>query len=87
MVSREEVQRELQRAAAAVGLPAGRFMSHSLRIGGASALYHATNDIEVVRRFGRWASDSVHAYLWDSVDQTKGMANKMAADTAQIHFA
>ena len=85
-MKREEVQATLQKAAKAVGLPPGRFMSHSLRIGGASALYHATNDIELVKRFGRWSSSAVHGYLWESADQYKGVATKMANDTAALHY-
>jgi len=84
LVKREEVQALLQKAGPAVGVPAARLMSHSLRIGGASALYHATGDIGVVQRFGRWASDSVHRYLWDSEDQARGVAAAMANDTAVV---
>ena len=86
VVKREEIQATLQKAAEAVGLPAQRFKSHSLRIGGASALYHATNDIEVVKRFGRWSSGAVHGYLWESADQYKGVSEKMAKDKAALHY-
>ena len=85
-MKREEVQGLLQRAAEAVGLPRERFMSHSLRIGGASALYHATGQIEIVKRYGRWSSGAFHSYLWDSAEQSKGVATKMANDEATIHF-
>ena len=34
-----------------------------LRIGGATALYQATLDIELVKKMGRWTSSSVHRYL------------------------
>ena len=64
----------------------GRFESHSRRIGGASALYHATGEIEMVKRFGRWLSGAFHVYLWDSDEQGKGVAAKMAKDEATIHF-
>ena len=69
-----------------MGLPSERFMSHSLRIGGASALYHATGEIETVKRYGRWSSGAFHNYLWDSAEQAKGLAEKMAKDEATIHF-
>jgi len=68
------------------GLPAQRFMSHSLRIGGESALYHATGDIEIVKRFGRWSSGAFHGYLWESEEQFKGLAQKMADDKASMHY-
>eukprot|EP00435_Cladocopium_sp_Y103_P045096 s974_g12.t2 len=65
VVRRLEIQLLLQKAATAVGLPGDRFMSHSLRIGGATALFQATSDIELVKRLGRWSSSAVHRYLED----------------------
>ena len=53
VLRRLEVQNLLQRAAKEVELPAERFQSHSLRIGGASALYQATGEVELVKRSGR----------------------------------
>ena len=50
-------------AAGAEGLPVDRFGSHSLRIGGASALLHAKVPIEIIKRWGRWVSDSFQRYL------------------------
>ena len=80
MVRREEVQNVLQKAGAGVGLPPDRFKTHSLRIGGASALYHATGEIEVVKRYGRWTSGAFHGYLWDSAEQYRTVAKKMPCD-------
>lgn len=71
VVRRLEVQHLLQRAAVAVGLPGDRFLSHSLRIGGATALYQATSDIELVKRLGRWSSSAVHRYLADGGEVAK----------------
>ena len=50
VLKRTEVQSLLQQAAKAVGLPPDRFMSHSLRIGGATALFQSTGEIELVKR-------------------------------------
>ena len=86
MVDRLDILAALGEAAEAVGLPAERFKPHSLRIGGASALYHATGEIETVKRYGRWTSGAFHSYLWDSAEQAKGLAAKMAADVASIHY-
>ena len=55
-LKRIEVQYLLQKAAGAVGLPPDRFLSHSLRIGGARALFQASADIALVKRMGRWTS-------------------------------
>ena len=86
LVRREDLQRALERAAEAVGLPAARFRSHSLRIGGASALLHATGQFDLVKRFGRWSSDAVHVYLHDSAEQYEGLAEKMANDRSAVHY-
>ena len=86
VLRRLEIQNILQKAAAATGLPAERFQSHSLRIGGASALYQATGEIELVKRTGRWTSSAVHRYLHDSGDVLKGLAQKMANVDQFIHY-
>ena len=85
VMTREELQEPLGAAAKAVGLPAERFTAHSFRIGGASALYNATGEIETVKRYGRWTSGAFHRYLWDSADQAKGVAAKMAVGAATVH--
>ena len=76
----------LQKAGAAVGLPADRFMSHSLRIGGASALYQVTADVELVKRMGRWSSSAVQRYLHDGGHVLKELATKMANVDQRIHY-
>eukprot|EP00435_Cladocopium_sp_Y103_P036950 s669_g9.t1 len=85
VVRRLEIQHLLQRAAAAVGLQGDRFMSHSLRIGGATALYQATSDIELVKRLGRWSSSAVHRYLEDggTVAQSSERMAKARADLVE----
>ena len=47
------------------GFPSERYGSHSLRVGGATALYHAGVPVEVIKRYGRWVSDCFQGYLWD----------------------
>ena len=83
-IRRETVQARLAAAAAAFGVDACRMGSHSLRIGGATALYHVTGDLQVVRRFGRWGSDAFHAYLWESHEQMKGVAARMEDDHSEL---
>ena len=86
VIKRLEIQNLLQKAAKALGLPAERFQSHSLRIGGASALYQATGEIEVVKRTGRWTSSAVQRYLHDSGDVLAGLATKMATVDQHVHY-
>ena len=52
-ITRQQILSVLERAAIAEGLPPERFGSHSLRIGGATALCHIYRDVEVIRRRGR----------------------------------
>ena len=52
VLRRLEVQHFLQSAADGAGLPKDRFLSHSLRVGGATALYQATSDIEISQKDG-----------------------------------
>ena len=86
VLKRLEIQNILQKAARAVGLPAERFQSHSLRIGGASALFQATGEVEIVKRTGRWTSGAVHRYLHDSGDALKGLAQRMAQVDQFVHY-
>ena len=78
MLKRLEVQEILQRAARAEGLPADRFLPHSLRIGGASALFQVSADVELVKRMGRWSSAAGHVL--------KQLSTKMANVDQRIHY-
>lgn len=86
ILKRTEVQFLLQKAATAEGLPADRFLSHSLRIGGASALYQASADIELVKRMGRWSSSAVQRYLHDGGHVLKDLSAKMSKVDQRIHY-
>ena len=74
---RGEVQATLEAAAMAVGADPGTIGTHSLRIGGASALWAAYKDSALVRRWGRWSSDAFHGYLWESREGARGVASSM----------
>ncbi|CAL1152080.1 unnamed protein product [Cladocopium goreaui] len=75
-VQKEAIQMLLKEAACQCGV-GGTIGSHSLRFGGASALWTAFKDASVVRRFGRWASDAFHSYLWEDREYSRGMAASM----------
>ena len=55
-----------------LGLPASRMQVHSLRLGGATALWAATGNLALVKRVGRWTSDAVHRYLQDDAIIMRG---------------
>ncbi|CAE8616995.1 unnamed protein product [Polarella glacialis] len=65
-ILRIRLQVWLKAAAAGVGLPPDRVGTHSLRVGGATALYNAGWELGAIQRFGRWMSNAFHGYLWDS---------------------
>ena len=70
------------------GLNPDLYALHSLRCGGAAALYRATGDLDLVARFGRWKGNSIHGYLWESHLMLQGIASLMAApDGPIVHFA
>ena len=74
---RAEVQAALCRAAVAQGHDARHFGSRSLRFGGASAIWAVYRDSGMVRRWGRWASDAFHGYLWSGRKEAEGVAQGM----------
>ena len=53
-LTRDHIQAILERGAVAMDLPPHRFRSHSLRIGGATALYHVYHDVDIIKSCGRW---------------------------------
>jgi hypothetical protein len=84
-VRRHEVQAPLMRAAAALGGDPSRIGTHSLRFGGASALWAAYRDSAVVKRWGRWASEAFQGYLWEARSNAAGVSTAMAeADMTQV---
>ena len=84
--TREQIQATLDRAAVAEGLPPNRFRSHSLRIGGATVLYHIYHDVEIIKRYGRSSSSTFQGDLWEANETAQGVGEKMAANNATIHF-
>ena len=83
-ILRSEVATWLERAATAHGVPPTRMGTHSLRIGGASALMNAVGSIAIVKRFGRWRSEAFQGYLWEGDDYAKGMSAKMACHGGRL---
>jgi hypothetical protein len=84
-ISREEIQGWLRAGAADTGVPPERIGTHSLRIGGATALYAMGWSFGHIQRFGRWKSEAFHGYLWDAHGLTRGAARGMALVRPQLH--
>ena len=68
----------IRKAAEALGEPEGALGTHSLRFGGASALWAAFGDAALVKRWGRWTSESFQTYIWDARATSRDVAKKMA---------
>ena len=79
LLPRGAVQSMIERSAKALGLPDGDLGTHSLRFGGALAIWAAYEESALVKRWGRWASDSYQTYLWDSRKASQDVAKKMAS--------
>ena len=84
-MKREQIQDALERSAIACGFPPNRFRSQSLRIGGATALYHVRPGVALIQRFGRWSSSAFQAYLWEANEMAKGVGEAMAKDQMTLH--
>ncbi|OWZ00894.1 hypothetical protein PHMEG_00027823, partial [Phytophthora megakarya] len=67
----------IQLAAQSVGKVPSSYGSHSIRSGGATALFNAGFDKLAVKLFGRWKSDAVERYTRIGGRLTERMANRM----------
>lgn len=71
----------LKDAARSVGENPVHFATHSLRSGGATALFAANVDSLSIKMFGRWSSDSYERYTRIRSAVTADMAEKMVSAT------
>ena len=76
----------IKRTATELRCEPGDYATHSLRIGGVTTLFCAGVDHEEVRRFGRWASDCWHRYVYESRESTKDFARKMATSVCTMQM-
>ncbi|OWZ21056.1 hypothetical protein PHMEG_0004441 [Phytophthora megakarya] len=77
-----DVIKETQSAAALAGQNPENVGSHSLRSGGATALFKAGFDSLAVKLFERWKSDAVERHTRISGQLTSRMASAMLAKSA-----
>ena len=69
------------------GQDSSAYPLHSLRAGGATALYRATRAIELVGRFGRWRTASISCYLWESDQEMAGLSSLMIKGGRTLHLS
>ena len=77
-IPRTAITALIERAARSLGQCEGDLGTHSLRFGGASAIWAAYQDSAMVKRWGRWSSDSFQTYLWEGRNTAQGVAQRMA---------
>ena len=77
----------LRAAAFKQGNCSNSYSLHSLRAGGATALYRSTRDIELVARFGRWRTASISSYLWESDQAMAGLSTLMLTGGHTLHLS
>ena len=77
-ITRTAVSNVLKATAVELGIPKGDIATHSLRIGGATALLHSGADPNAIQIIGRWASDIWKIYTRFSRNLMTGVATDMA---------
>lgn len=84
MVTRGTISNILKRAAADLGEPEAAVSSHSLRGGGATALYNAGHPVERIMYLGRWASDAWMIYVKMTRECLADVSKDLATATYSI---
>jgi hypothetical protein len=87
ILTRAYLSAALDAAAADLGLPPGSLASHSLRIGGATALHAAGQTDEAIRRFGRWLSDCWRRYVYSNRHEVCDLSSQMARAHVAVQFS
>lgn len=76
-ITADNVATTIRRAAVKMGLDPNRFSTHSVRIGGATALLNAGTDRLLIKLMGRWLSNAFEAYPVLNADGSAGMSRRM----------
>ena len=86
VLKKAALQVELRQAVAACGqgYDPEDYSSHSLRSGGATAMYHADIPIEDIQRRGRWKSDCWRIYIFGDRNRARALVGKMTASCVKL---
>jgi hypothetical protein len=79
------VQLLLKAAARRFGFRPEDFTSHSLRAGGASAMYHNGFSVEEIQRRGRWVTDVWKIYIQGNSEGAAEMTRRMSEHSMILH--
>ena len=77
VIHRDLVERTLREAAGGLNMPAEVFSTHSLRAGGATAMWAANYTAEQIQRRGRWVSQCFRIYIWEGRERAAGLARSI----------
>eukprot|EP00644_Phytophthora_capsici_P001406 jgi/Phyca11/105192/e_gw1.10.359.1 len=67
----------IKTAAASIGADPSKFGTHSMRSGGATALFAAGTDRLTIKLFGRWSSDAFELYTRMNDTVSKSLSQRM----------
>ena len=73
----DKAEEKLRQAAQQLDLPAPMASTHSLRAGGATAMWAAGYSAEEIQRRGRWVSQCFRIYIWEGRERPKGVGARM----------
>ena len=86
-VARPMVRDLLGEAGEQEGVPRGEVGTHSLRAGGASAVFAASGgNAPLTQRVGRWASSAYEGYIWETEALTRGLSSEMIRAPQAYHY-
>ena len=85
VLHKHKVQDLLKGSAARFGFDPKDFTSHSLRAGGASAMYHNHFTQEEIQRRGRWVSDVWKIYIQGNSEGAAEMTKRMTQHSTLLH--
>lgn len=78
------VSRAVKEAAVAKGASAADADTHSLRAGGASAMWHAGYPPDRIQRRGRWLSECWKLYIWVSREDARDLGQRMTSQAYAV---
>ena len=84
VLERSTVDTALKAAAVALGLDPADHATHSLRAGGATALYAIGWPPSKIQRRGRWLSDCWLLYIWPDREEAAGLMEDVVSSPAPL---
>jgi len=80
LLTRAKLHARLQQSLEALGLPASKFGTHSLRIGSATAAAAIGVPMDIIKSMGRWSSECYRRYIRAPHNALFGLTRKLCHD-------